>query len=186
MYIDPNLVVDKESFKLIEVNAICAICKGVIISPVQCMNCKKLFCEKCISTWKKTKKNNQCPFKCKNPTFKPPRMFKNLLEKVKFKCEKGCDQEIPYGDLEQHYNETCPKLVIDFKAKYFEYKKKYQILEEKFKNYKRDIEKKIIEEKQKYEKLNQEFINLKNGKLFEESPLRIFKVGPPTGRYCLL
>ena len=59
---------------------------------------------------KKKTKDQQCPFKCENPEFKPCRLLKNLLQNLKFKCTNGCETEIPYLDLEKHYIEKCPKL----------------------------------------------------------------------------
>ena len=43
-------------------------------------------------------------------------MVKNILSNLKFKCKNGCDIQIPYTDLREHYEEKCPKL--DFKPKY--------------------------------------------------------------------
>ena len=42
--------------------------------------------------------------------------YKNILSNLKFKCKNGCDIQIPYNDLREHYEEKCPKL--DFKPKY--------------------------------------------------------------------
>ena len=42
-------------------------------------------------------------------------MVKNILSNLKFQCKNGCDIQIPYNDLREHYEEKCPKL--DFKPK---------------------------------------------------------------------
>lgn len=133
MYIDPDLVLNKENYKIIEANAVCSICSGIIISPVQCLDCENCFCELCIEDWKKKKGKDSCPFRCKNPNFKSSRTIKNLLSNLKFKCKNGCDKEIPYLDLEEHYNDTCSKIQIDYKKKYLEYKNKYLNLLNKYK-----------------------------------------------------
>ena len=132
MYIDPELVINKEHFKLIEYNVICSICSGVVVSPMQCLECENCFCESCIGEWKRNKGQNSCPFRCKNPSFRNSRLIKSLLSNLKFKCKNGCNEEIPYLDLEVHYNEKCQKLEedkskneIDYKLKYLEYKNKY-------------------------------------------------------------
>ena len=125
MYIDPDLVINPETFKLIEQNVICPICSGVLISPIQCLGCENCFCQACIEDWKKRQGGNDCPFKCNNPTFKNSRMIKNILSNVKFKCKNGCKQEIPYLELENHYKEKCRNNKTDYKQKYFEYKNKY-------------------------------------------------------------
>lgn len=130
MNFDPDLVVNKEVFKAFESNVICSICNGIIINPIQCLACENSFCESCLKSWIK-KKGNECPFRCNNPFFKNSRIVKNLLENLKFKCANGCNTEILYKDLEEHYKEKCPK--IDFKQKYLEYKKKYEDILIKYK-----------------------------------------------------
>ena len=155
MYIDPELVINKEHFKLIEYNVICSICSGVVVSPIQCLECENCFCESCIGDWRSQKGPNSCPFRCKNPSFRNSRLIKNLLSNLKFKCKNGCNEEIPYLDLEVHYKEKCPKLEedkskneIDYKLKYLEYKNKYYDLlkinlelEKKLDEYKRNANK---------------------------------------------
>ena len=131
MYIDPDLVINKDNFKLIELNVICSICNGIVVSPVQCLECENCFCELCIEKWKE-KSENSCPFRCKNPKFKSSRLIKNILSNIKFKCQNGCNQEIPYLELEDHYAEKCPNLITDYKEKYFELKNKYLDLEKKY------------------------------------------------------
>ena len=132
MYIDPEFVINKEHFKLIEYNVICSICSGVVVSPIQCLECENCFCESCIGEWKSEKGPNSCPFRCKNPSFRNSRLITNLLSNLKFKCKNGCNEEIPYLDLEAHYKGKCPKIAadkstneIDYKLKYLEYKNKY-------------------------------------------------------------
>ena len=111
MYIDPDSIINKNDFKLLQNSAICVICDGIILHPVQCIKCENNFCKSCIDLWiKKKTKEQQCPFKCENPEFKPCRLLNNLLQNLKFKCINGCGTEISYLDLEKHYNENCPKL----------------------------------------------------------------------------
>ena len=138
MYVDPDLIINKDTFKTIESNAVCSICSGIIIEPVQCLSCENSFCKDCFEDWKKKKGENSCPFRCQNPSFKSSRLIKNLLSNLKFKCQNGCKEEIPYLDLLDHYKDKCPNKKIDYKEKYFEYKKKYEDLLEKYK----DLEKK--------------------------------------------
>ena len=131
MYVDPDSVVDKESFKLIKSNVICSICTGIIVSPIQCTNCENTFCETCIEEWS-NKPGNECPFRCKNPKYKSSRTINNILSNLTFKCQNGCNEIIPYSELEKHYNDKCPKLNVDYKSKYIEYKNKYDILLKKY------------------------------------------------------
>ena len=125
MYIDPESVLNREAFMLIEQNVICPICSGILVSPIQCLNCENCFCELCLEEWKKAKGDKNCPFRCANPTFKNSRLIKNILSNIKFKCKNGCKEEIPYLELENHYEDKCSKLEIDYKQKYYEFKNKY-------------------------------------------------------------
>ena len=105
---NPDLIINKSDFQVLENSAICPICLGVIISPYQCTECENSFCQICIQTYIKGKPlENQCPFRCKNPNFKPSRLLNNLLQKLKFKCSNNCKEEINYSDLQSHY-EKCP------------------------------------------------------------------------------
>ena len=94
MYIDPDLVINKENFKLIEYNVVCSICNGIVVSPVQCLECENCFCQSCIEEWKKKQGKDSCPFRCKNPSFRNSRLIKDILSNLKFKCKNGCNQEI--------------------------------------------------------------------------------------------
>ncbi len=115
MFIDPDSVINKEAFMLIEQNVICSICSGILVSPIQCLNCENCFCQLCWEEWKKKKGNNNCPFRCINPIFKNSRLIKNILSNIKFKCKNGCNEEIPYLELENHYEDKYPNLIIDYK-----------------------------------------------------------------------
>lgn len=133
MFIDPDSIINKDIFKAIESNAVCSMCTGIIIEPVQCLSCENCFCKICFEDWKKKKGENSCPFRCSNPTFKNSRLIKNLLSNLKFKCQNGCNIEIPYLDLQAHYKEKCSNIKIDYKEKYLEYKQKYEDLLIKYK-----------------------------------------------------
>ena len=132
MYCDPDLIINKEDYKSIESSAICSICSGIIINPVQCLECDNCFCKLCIDDWKKSKGENSCPFRCSKPKYKNSRLIKNILASLKFKCQNGCKIEIPYLEFEEHYKEKCPKIEINYKEKFFEYKKKYEDLLKKY------------------------------------------------------
>ena len=132
MYIEPDLVINKDIFKSLGSNALCSICGGIINEPVQCLDCENSFCKTCIQEWIHQKGENSCPFRCINPSFKNSRVIKNLLLNLIFKCKNGCYMQIPYLELEAHYSEKCPKIQIDFKQKYYEYKHKYEDLLKKY------------------------------------------------------
>ena len=162
MYIDPDLIINKEIFKPIELNSVCSICSGIIIEPVQCLSCENSFCKDCLDDCKKKKGENSCPFRCSNPTFKNSRLIKNLLSNLKFKCQNGCKEEIPYLDLQEHYNDKCPNIKIDYKEKYFEYKNKYEDILQKYNELNKKTNPNILRGLP-LENMNQKNINLKIG-----------------------
>ena len=55
MYIDPDSVINKDDFKVLQNSAICIICEGIILYPVQCIKCENNFCKSCIDSWIKKK-----------------------------------------------------------------------------------------------------------------------------------
>lgn len=123
MFISKDEVLDKESFKAIENISICPLCNGIIINPYVCEKCEKCFCKSCIDKYNNEKGKKKCPFNCEKPVFKRSLFLNNILSQLKFKCKNGCDEEIDYQKLSQHYDEECSK--IDYKTLYFELKKKY-------------------------------------------------------------
>lgn len=114
MYLDKDDIINLDECKAIENCMICTICDGVVYQPLQCVKCENLFCKNCIEEWRK--KSDSCPYKCQNFELKENKIIKNILSNLKFKCKNGCDIQIPYNDLKEHYEEKCPKL--DFKSKY--------------------------------------------------------------------
>ena len=124
MFIDPGLLIKKDNFKL-EQNVVCPICNGILFTPVQCCKCENCFCQICLENWKRGKGDNFCPFGCNNTSFKYAILIQNILSNLTFKCKNNCNEEIPYLELENHYNDKCPNIIIDYKQKYLEYKAKY-------------------------------------------------------------
>ena len=117
-------IINKNEFKILGDNIICSICQELLYDPVQCESCQNCFCKECITQW--IKKSKSCPFKCEKIIFKGNRFVKNILSILKFKCDNNCDYEIPYLEIEKHYDEDCPK--INFKQKYIELLKKYKTI----------------------------------------------------------
>ena len=147
MFVNPDLVINKDHFKVIENCSICQICQGILISPIQCSVCQNSFCSSCIQKWKNETGIMSCPFKCQNNSFQSSRTLINLLSKLIFKCNKCSNEKIPYLDLEKHYQSHCPK--IDYQKKYLECQKKCI-----------ENEKKYLEYKAKYLECNEKYNNL--------------------------
>ena len=115
MYNDTSLVINKEILDVLSAAAICPICKGVIVNPVQCVKCDNCFCKQCSLSWKR--KHKGCPMQCQTFKTRQSLLLSKLLNKLKFSCQNKCGEEIPYINLEEHYMSKCAK--IDFKAQFF-------------------------------------------------------------------
>ena len=104
-YINENTIVKNEIYESFKDSIICPICLCIIIEPVMCLECQNNFCKKCIEDWKK--KDESCPNKCSAPVFKDVIGKNNVITKCKFKCIKGCGEEIKFEDIKNHYNSDC-------------------------------------------------------------------------------
>ena len=120
MFIDSQLLINKNKFKGIEKYILCPICEGIVNIPYECLECQNNFCKNCIEKWKL--KNNNCPFRCKELNLIHNRFLENILsELLKFKCDKECDEIINYKDIDKHYNGLCKNIVnYDYKEKFEE------------------------------------------------------------------
>ena len=122
-YINFDLIINKDALK--DINVICEVCKGVLKKPMQCSVCENSFCKNCIEKFQKKEKGKICLFNCEHALLNTPIQINSLLEDLKFKCKNGCDEQIPYSELNNHYTNLCTKK-IDYKSKYLEYKNKYE------------------------------------------------------------
>ncbi|KAI1294943.1 E3 ubiquitin-protein ligase NRDP1 [Halotydeus destructor] len=91
----------------------CVICCGIIREPVV-TQCGHTFCRNCVTRWIKTERN--CPV-CRKPCSKlckPPVIIKNLLGRMKIRCEhedKGCTEIMTLDSLRHHLK------ICDFRPK---------------------------------------------------------------------
>ena len=100
-YVNKNTLIQDEISKLFISSIICTLCNNILIDPVMCMKCQKVYCKKCIDKW--SEKNEKCPEGCDSPDFKNSLAKNDILSKLKFKCCK-CEQGILYYDAEKHHN----------------------------------------------------------------------------------
>ena len=119
-----DFVVNDEFYKSVSEEVTCSICLDIKKDPLMCTKCQNSYCSNCINDWKK--KSAQCPFKCNEPSYTPARLVKNLICKLNFKCQNGCDKIIPYEKLEMHLEFECEK--NNFKEKYSKLLNKYNEL----------------------------------------------------------
>ena len=104
-YINEETIEKDNIYDLIKDKITCPICNNIMIEPVICLGCQTTFCKKCKKILKKKKQN--CPNECKNPTISDVVEKNNMISKFKFKCIKGCGTEIPFKDINKHYNSDC-------------------------------------------------------------------------------
>ena len=143
VYNEPiNYQVSEETVKLLNSNEIsrgelisnqtsvsptlqCPICRDLVMNPVECKNCSKLFCKYCIDNW--LKNTNQCPNK---HIFEKKEelddWIKIALGKIFLKCPfKGCRSDYAYKYWKAHVKKCI------FKIKGC----KKKMMKEKLKNY---------------------------------------------------
>ena len=104
-YINEDTIVKNEIYDAFKDSIICTICQKVMIEQVMCLKCLNIYCKKCIEDLKT--KGEGCPNHCDNSEFKDVIEKKNNITKFKFKCIKGCGEEIPFMDINKHYSSNC-------------------------------------------------------------------------------
>ena len=85
----------------------CAICLDLVMAPVECKNCTKLFCKDCIDNW--LKNESECPNKHK---FEKKEELDDwiikALSKIFLKCPyNGCKSDYAYKHWTSHVKK-CP------------------------------------------------------------------------------
>lgn len=132
-----DYVINDDFFKSVSEEVTCSICLDIKKEPVMCTKCQNSYCSNCIKNWKM--KSEQCPFKCYSPSYTTARVVKNLICKLNFKCQNGCNKIIPYEKLQMHIEFECEK--INFREKYSKLVNKYNELLEQNKELENNFEK---------------------------------------------
>ena len=132
-----DYVINDDFFKSVSEEVTCSICLDIKKEPVMCTKCQNSYCSNCIKNWKM--KSEQCPFKCYSPSYTTARVVKNLICKLNFKCQNGCNKIIPYEKLQMHIEFECEK--INFREKYSGLVNKYNELLEQNKELENNFEK---------------------------------------------
>ena len=84
---------------------ICMICTNLVMNPIECTECHRVFCVGCINTWRRNK--DYCPSLCKKMKYDQVHPFvKQSLAKLMAKCPyKGCSEVSAYEKYKEHlYN----------------------------------------------------------------------------------
>ena len=89
----------------------CIICNSVAKNPQKCIECQRLMCSICISSW--LQKSNECP-NCKTHPYKKLNLSsleQSLMNKVLIKCSL-CDYgKFEYSNMIKHY-ELQHKMIL--------------------------------------------------------------------------
>ena len=104
-YINKKNIVKDSIYEAFKDLILCPICKSIMIQPAICLYCQNKFCQKCKE--KMTNNGENCPGNCDNPNITDVTAKNNFITKFKFKCIKGCGKEIPFNDIEKHYESDC-------------------------------------------------------------------------------
>jgi hypothetical protein len=104
-FINNNTIVKDEIYNAFKESVICPICSSILINPLICMKCQKVFCERCINDW--SKKEKDCPSKCKEPKYQKCVGKKDILSKLTFKC-KACGKIYNYDRAISHLKKCYP------------------------------------------------------------------------------
>ena len=112
-YANEKTIIKNEAYNAFKDAITCQICLELMIEPAICLECQNTYCKKCIEDWKE--KKGSCPSGCNNPDIKDVINKNNLITKFKFKCIRGCGEEILFKDLESHYSTDCVSKKNKFK-----------------------------------------------------------------------
>ena len=102
-YVNENTIIKNEIYDLFKDTIICPLCSHIMIEPVICLNCQNTFCKKCYE------KNGSCSNKCNNSQVKDVIGKNKYITKFKFRCIKGCGEEIPFDNIKDHYSSNCKR-----------------------------------------------------------------------------
>lgn len=88
----------------------CIICSEVVLDPVECDVCGRLFCKMCINDWMSKNPATHCPNRCnskiKNVTSKA---LLKVYNSLRIRCSNpNCLKEMNLGDLKLH-EDRCLK-----------------------------------------------------------------------------
>ena len=108
-YIKEENIIKNETYEALKELLFCPICFDLILTPMECSKCQNCICKTCFDKW--INKGKKCPNGCESEFHKVIEK-KNHIFKIKFKCIRGCGAEIPFKDLEKHYNSDCTDSTI--------------------------------------------------------------------------
>jgi hypothetical protein len=102
-YVNNKTLVESEIAKALKSSVTCPLCSNILISPVMCMGCQKVYCKKCIDN--SVNIDRKC--KCDNKDYQKCIGKNEILSQLNFYCV-GCGQEIKYEEAQKHHDSCCP------------------------------------------------------------------------------
>ena len=103
-YINEETIIKNETYGLFKDLILCKKCQNLLIEPSICTNCLNQYCKNCID--KNKCKEITCP-NCQQSNFNEINENNRMIKKFKFKCIKGCGEELLYDEIENHYKNNC-------------------------------------------------------------------------------
>ena len=103
-YINEETIIKNETYGLFKDLILCKKCQNLLIEPSMCTNCLNQYCKNCID--KNKCKEIKCP-NCQQSNFNEINENNRMIKKFKFKCIKGCGEEIPFDNINNHYSSDC-------------------------------------------------------------------------------
>lgn len=102
---------NQDFFKYVENILTCTFCRGFLINPKECIECRTYYCSECLKGWEVNKGGNPlCPMKCKGSIFiNSHRGIIQMLEQLIINCLR-CSKYVNYIDLINHIKFTCGKI----------------------------------------------------------------------------
>ena len=101
-YINNKTLIEDDINKILKSSATCQLCENILINPIMCMNCQKVYCKKCIDN--PINEDKKCS--CDNPKYQKAISKIEILSKFKFICV-GCGEGIPYDEAQKHHDFCC-------------------------------------------------------------------------------
>ena len=92
MMINPNDIEISNNFSVVKSLLKCSVCDGIVVDPVQCKNCYKVYCKKCVN-------NINC--ECKGE-IKSNEILKEVTSKLVVKCKFKCGELIQFNQYKEH------------------------------------------------------------------------------------
>ena len=101
---DISRIIDGQMHRELRDSMRCSICLEIPIDPMECENCRNLFCKACITKWQKN-----CPFQCPGQLRVRPcsHILKEFIQILQISCHY-CQELVLFSNITEH-EEWCKK-----------------------------------------------------------------------------